>query len=156
VPPNSQGYLTLAAAWIAEGLDLPQDPDDPAWAHLLVEAARQAGHDRLAVLHEHADGPALLDLEELGRRRRAIDVGRAATLGGSARAGGTIHLATADSERMGVSLIQSNASGWGAHLVVPGVRVFLQNRGIGFSLEPGTPPGTDPADGHPTRWRPLS
>ncbi len=139
VPPNSQGYLTLAAAWIAEGLALPDDPDDPLWAHLLVEAARQAGHDRLAVLHEHAVGKALLDLEELGRRRRAIDVDRAATLGGSARAGGTIHLATADSERMGVSLIQSNAAGWGAHLVVPGVKVFLQNRGIGFSLRPGHP-----------------
>src|SRR5688500_11120400 len=43
VPPNSQGYLTLAGAWIADGLDLPADPDDPLWAHLLVESARQAG-----------------------------------------------------------------------------------------------------------------
>jgi gamma-glutamyltranspeptidase/glutathione hydrolase len=40
---------------------------------------------------------------------------------------------------MGVSLIQSNASGFGAHIAVPGVRIFLQNRGIGFSLEPGHP-----------------
>ena len=139
VPPNSQGYLTLAAAWIAEGLPLPDDPDDPLWAHLLVEAARQAGHDRLAVLHEHAAGEDLLDLGELARRRDAIDLERAAALGGSARPGGTIHLATVDADRMGVSLIQSNAAGWGAHLVVPGVRVFLQNRGIGFALEAGHP-----------------
>src|SRR5438477_336589 len=35
VPPNSQGYLTLAGAWIAAGLDLPADPDDAGWPHLL-------------------------------------------------------------------------------------------------------------------------
>lgn len=139
VPPNSQGYLTLAGAWIAEGLPLPDDPHDPAWAHLLIEAARQAGRDRLAVLHEHADGAALLDRDELGRRRGDIDVERAAVLGGTYRDGGTIHLATVDSNRTGVSLIQSNAAGWGAHLVVPGARVFLQNRGLGFSLQPGHP-----------------
>ncbi|MDQ3145846.1 MAG: gamma-glutamyltransferase, partial [Actinomycetota bacterium] len=44
-----------------------------------------------------------------------------------------------DGDRMGVSLIQSNAFGWGANLVVPGVGAFLHNRGIGFSLEPGHP-----------------
>ena len=43
VPPNSQGYLTLAGAWIAAGLELPADPDDPLFAHLLAEAAKQAG-----------------------------------------------------------------------------------------------------------------
>ena len=55
-PPNSQGYLTLAAAWIADGLGLPDDTDDPLWAHLSVEAACQAAYDRTDVLHEHADG----------------------------------------------------------------------------------------------------
>src|SRR5438445_5836474 len=53
IPPNSQGYLTLASAWIAAGLPLPQDADDPLWAHLLVEAARLASYDRDDVLHEH-------------------------------------------------------------------------------------------------------
>ena len=67
VPPNSQGYLTLAAAGIGErvaGDSLP-DPDDPAWAHLLIEAARLAGSDRHAVLHEAADGSALLTDDRL-------------------------------------------------------------------------------------------
>jgi gamma-glutamyltranspeptidase/glutathione hydrolase len=49
---------------------------------------------------------------------------------------------------MVVSLSQSNAAGFGAHIAVPEVGVFLQNRGIGFSLEPGHPaelrPGARP------------
>ena len=145
VPPNSQGYLTLAGAWIAEGLDLPADPDDPLWAHLLVEAARAAGHDRLEVLSEEADGEALLAPERLAPRRAAVAPDRSAQWNDEAYvAGDTIHLAAVDGDRMGVSLIQSNAAGWGAHVVVPGVRVFLHNRGIGFSLVPG----------HPAEYRP--
>ncbi|HZB72016.1 MAG TPA: gamma-glutamyltransferase, partial [Acidimicrobiales bacterium] len=140
VPPNSQGYLTLAGAGIAEDLPLPDDADDPAWAHLLVEAARAAGHDRPAVLHEGADGGALLDPGRLASRRAAVSPDRPAAWGDEAYAAGdTIHLAVVDGERMGVSLIQSNAAGWGCHVVVPGVRVFLHNRGIGFSLVPGHP-----------------
>ena len=138
-PPNSQGYLTLSSAWIAERVDLPGDPTDPAWAHLTVEAARQAGHDRLAVLHEHADGASLLAPERLEPRRLAIDPDGAAPLGDEYDEGGTIYLCAVDRERMGVSLIQSNAQGFGSLLVVPGVRIFLQNRGIGFSLVEGHP-----------------
>jgi gamma-glutamyltranspeptidase/glutathione hydrolase len=139
IPPNSQGYLILAAAWIADGLDVPLDTDDAQWAHLLIEAARQAAFDRLAVLHEHADGGALLDAARLAPRRDAIDPTRAATLGLPTAAGGTTALCAADGDGMGVSLIQSNASGFGAFLATPRTRVFLQNRGIGFSLEPGHP-----------------
>lgn len=139
VPPNSQGYLTLASAWIADGLHLPGDPDDALWAHLLVEAARQAGFDRNEVLHERADGTALVAPERLTPRRAAIDPDVAATLGDGYRSGGTIHLAVVDSNHMGVSLIQSNAAGWGVGLAVSSVRVFLQNRGVGFNLTPGHP-----------------
>jgi gamma-glutamyltranspeptidase/glutathione hydrolase len=139
VPPNSQGYLTLASAWIAEGLPLPDDPDDPAWAHLLVEASRQAAFDRVDVLHEGADGTELVSPSRLQPRRDAISIDGAADLGDSYAGGSTIHLATCDSNRMGVSLIQSNAGGWGAGIAVPSVRVFLQNRGYGFSLQPGHP-----------------
>jgi len=139
IPPNSQGYLTLAGAWIASGLPLPADPADGLWAHLTVEAARQAGFDRREVLHERADGQALLDAGRLAPRRDAIDTERAAALGANVDAGGTIYLCAVDPDRMGVSLIQSNAAGWGSLLIVPGVRIFLQNRGLGFSLEPGHP-----------------
>jgi gamma-glutamyltranspeptidase / glutathione hydrolase len=139
VPPNSQGYLTAAAAWIASGLPLPEDPDDALWAHLTVEAARAAAWDRIDVLHEHADGAPLLDPARLAPRRDAIDPARAAVLGDSYRDGGTIYLCAVDERRMGVSLIQSNAGGFGADIAEPSTGIFLQNRGIGFSLEPGHP-----------------
>lgn len=134
VPPNSQGYLTLAGAWIAHGLDLPGDPDDPLFAHLLVESAKQAGWDRPSVLCEHADGTALIGPERLTGRRDAISPDSAAPLGAGVDPGDTMYLAAVDDERMGVSLIQSNAAAWGALLWTPTHRISLHNRGIGFSL----------------------
>lgn len=140
MPPNSQGYLTLAAARIAAGLDLPDDPDDARWAHLLVEAIRQASHDRPAVLHDGADGEGLIAEARLAARRGAIDPERRAPL--PAPAGGegdTMYLCAADGDGMAVSLIQSNAKDFGAHIVEPATGVFLHNRAIGFTLEPGHP-----------------
>ena len=139
VPPPSQGYLSLAGAWIADGLELPADPDDGAWPHLLSEAARQAGHDRPEVLHEHADGHALLAPSRLEPRRAAIDPARRGGPSVPSDDGDTIYLCAVDGDGMGVSLIQSNASGWGCHLVVPGTGIFLHDRGIGFSLRAGHP-----------------
>jgi gamma-glutamyltranspeptidase/glutathione hydrolase len=138
-PPNSQGYLTLAAAWIAAGLDVPLSPEDPRWAHLLIESSGQAAFDRLEVLHEGADGAALIDPDRLSPRRDRISPRGKASLGGRFGPGDTIALCVVDEDRTGVSLIQSNAAGFGAHIVVPGVRIFLHNRGIGFSLVPGSP-----------------
>ena len=156
IPPNSQGYLTLAGAWIADGLDLPQNPDESLWAHLLVGSRRQAAWDRIDVLHEHADGEALLAPQRLAPRRAAIHPERAAALGGDFGGGGTIYMCTVDSEGTGVSLIQSNFAGFGSGLIVPGVRIFLQNRGAGFPLRRDTPPNMPRGAGHPTRSRPRS
>ncbi len=139
VPPNSQGYLTIAAAAIAGEVGVPARPDDGAWAHLLVECAKHAGFDRVAVLHEHADGAALLASERLHARAAAIDPERASSLAAPTAPGGTIHLDAIDGDGFAVSVTQSNCAGFGAHLVVPGVRVFLQNRGQGFSLVRGHP-----------------
>jgi gamma-glutamyltranspeptidase/glutathione hydrolase len=156
VPPNSQGYLTLASAWIASGLALPQDVTDPLWAHFLVEASRQAGHDRLAVLFDGAKGEALLDPRVLEQRRDSIDARHAVPLGDAYRAGDTIALCAVDKNRMGVSLLQSNASGFGAHIIVPGVRIFLHNRGVGFSLEAGHPGELGPGRRPPHTLSPVA
>jgi gamma-glutamyltranspeptidase / glutathione hydrolase len=145
VPPNSQGYLTLAAARIAElvglapGLDTLAHPESDEWAHVLVEACRLAGHDRLAVLHDEAPGTDLLDDARLRTLAGRFDPHERAQLSSPGAPGGTIYLCAADGDGMAVSLIQSNARGWGVFLTVPEVGIFLHNRGQGFSLEAGHP-----------------
>ncbi|HZU72873.1 MAG TPA: gamma-glutamyltransferase [Acidimicrobiales bacterium] len=155
-PPPTQGYLAPAAAWIASGLDLPSDSADPAWAHLLIEAARQAGADRVDVLHEAADGTALVDPARLGPRRTAVSPKRAAELPGGWGEGGTIGLCAVDSDRLGVAMLQSNATGWGAHLVEASTGIFLHNRGLGFSLQPGHPAEYGPGRRPPHTLSPLA
>ncbi len=141
VGPNTQGYLALGSARLAERLALPAAPQDERWAHLLIEASTAAGHDRPDVLHEHADGDGLLDM--IDGRLDMVDGERASLRRAPVGDGDTTALCTAgaggDGRRMGVSLIQSNASGFGCWLVEPSTSVNLQNRGIGFSLEPGHP-----------------
>ncbi len=137
IGPNSQGYLALGAARLAEAAGLPTDPDDPAWPHVLVEAATAAGHDRPAVLHEHADGAELL--ATIDTRVAQVDRQRVTRRPAPAAAGDTTYLCTADESGMAVSLIQSNASGFGSWLVEPTTGINLHNRGVGFSLEAGHP-----------------
>lgn len=145
IPPNSQGYLTLLGAGIAEGLALPDDPNDPQWAHLLVEAARAAGHDRPAVLHEGADVRPLLEPAEVERRRRLVDPDRRNDALASLTAdGGTMHLCAGDADGTAVSLIQSNASGFGSLVFEPATGIGLHNRGIGFSVDPAHPAAYGP------------
>lgn len=136
IGPNSQGYLTLGGALLADPLDLP-DPDDERWAHLLAECAKLAGHDRPDVLHEHADGAALLDA--IAARRDRLDLDRASDLRGNAGPGDTTYLCTAEADGLAVSLIQSNASGFGSWLAEPNTGINLHNRGLGFNLVPGHP-----------------
>ena len=141
IGPNSQGYLTLGGARLAEQLDLPDDPDDERWAHLLIEAATAAGFDRPDALHDSADGDALLarSIERLD----LIGLETASRRAAPGSDGDTTYLCTAgidrDGRRIGVSLIQSNASGFGSHLVEPNTGINLHNRGIGFNLVEGHP-----------------
>ena len=135
-PPVSQGYLLPFAAEIADGLDLPDDADDPLWAHLLVEAARAAGHDRLDVLHEDATPP----LDSAAERRAGIDPERRSPrFDPPQRDGDTTYLCAVDGDGLAVSLIQSNAAGFGSLLFEPSTGINLQNRGVGFNLRPGHP-----------------
>ena len=141
IGPNSQGYLALGGARLASQLNLPADPDDERWAHLLVEAASAAGRDRPHQLHEHADGAELLDI--IDGRIDEVDLERSSGRWAPSNEGDTTYLCTAgrsgDGSEMAVSLIQSNASGFGSHLVEPNTGINLHNRGMGFSLEAGHP-----------------
>ncbi len=155
VPPNSQGYLVLAAAAVAAQLPLPRDPDDPLWAHLTIEAVRAVSADREVVLSERADPASLLAPERLAAQAALIDPARAASLGDAYRPGGTIYLCVVDADRCAVSLIQSNAAGFGSRIVEPTTGVFLQNRGIGFSLQKGHPAEYGPGRRPPSTLSPA-
>ncbi len=155
-PPNSQGYLTLSSAWIAERVGLPADPDDERWAFALVEAARQAGFDRPDVLHEHADGPSLLAPDRLLPRSAAVGERASADLADAYRDAGTTCICAIDRDRTGVSLIMSNASGFGSHLALARHGIFLHNRGLGFSLQAGHPAEYGPRRRPPHTLSPLA
>jgi gamma-glutamyltranspeptidase/glutathione hydrolase len=156
IPPNSQGYLTLASAWIADHVGVPEDPGDDGWAFTLVEAARQAAHDRVAALHDRADGPALLSPERLGPRAEAIRAQAGRGLADVYGDGDTTYLCTVDRDRAGVSLILSNAAGFGSHLVLAEHGVFLHNRGMGFSVQEGHPAELGPGRRPPHTLSPLA
>jgi len=155
-PAPTQAYLVLAAARvIALAGGAPTDPDDPAWPHLLVEACRVVGRDRVARLHEGADLAALLRDEALAARAATLDPDRASVAQGPTRGGGTVYLCAMDADGGAVSLSQSNAAGFGAHLAVGEVGVFLQNRGLGFSLHQGHPAELRPGRRPPHTLAPV-
>ncbi|MDP4851055.1 MAG: gamma-glutamyltransferase family protein, partial [Ilumatobacteraceae bacterium] len=131
----SQGYLFLAALAISEQLDLPDDPNDAQWAHLLIEASTAVGYDRTEVLHDRADLGATL--EDLVKRKSLISPQSASPRSHVGQDGDTTYMCAVDGNSMGVSLINSNASGFGSGLVEQRTGINLHNRGLGFSLMRG-------------------
>jgi gamma-glutamyltranspeptidase/glutathione hydrolase len=82
---------------------------------------------------------SFLDPDYLQSRARLVDAQRARRPVPGVPASGTVYLAAADASGMMVSYIQSNFWGFGSGVVVPGTGISLQNRGAGFSLQPGHP-----------------
>ena len=132
-PPPSQGYLLPASALLAESCELP-DPSDAAWADLLIACATAAGYDRPEVLYDGADGEQLL----AKAAARGEWLGRT-DLRPPGRPGDTTYLCVTDAAGMAVSLIQSNAAGFGSQLAEPSTQINLHNRGLGFNLIAGHP-----------------
>ena len=162
IPPNSQGYLTLAAAWIFEQLDPPQDPIDPRFTHAAIEAFRSVAWERDNYVADSDFAPVaaheLVSPSRLGERVEAISMqSRANWPTPSPAAGGTAYLCVRDTTGMGVSLIQSNYHGIGSRIGAGDAGFFLHDRGSNFSLEPGHPnelaPGKRPLHTlSPTLW----
>jgi gamma-glutamyltranspeptidase/glutathione hydrolase len=123
--------------------------------HLLVESARAAAYDRTSVLYEGADLRALLEPEEVDRRRALVHSEARSSLNSPSAAGDTMFLCAVDSSGTGVSLIQSNASGFGCLVFEPATGIGLHNRGIGFSLVEGHPAEYGPRRRPPHTLAPL-
>lgn len=144
IPPNSQGYLTLAALRIFEMLDPPDDPNDPEYQHLLIEAYRSVAWEREDTVvdpdHALADSGALVADDRLSGIAATIDRKHASRwpMPGGAPAG-TAFMTVRDRSGLGISLIQSNFWGIGSGLSAGSTGVFLHNRGAGFNLIQGHP-----------------
>ena len=162
VPPNSQGWLTLATLRVFEMLDPPRDPFDPAFQHALIEAYRSVAWERADTTSDPDSAPFspehLLDPERLAARAALVDPGAARRWQRTSPApGGTAYLTTRDHDGMVVSFIQSNFWGIGSGRSAGATGVWLHNRGAGFDLRPGHPneltPGRRPLHTlAPTLW----
>ncbi len=120
-------------------------PAKPQYWHLLVEAKKLAYAD---LYHYNADPnftpvplasccPSLTPPPCAARSNphRASTPGR----WGTPHIGDTIVLSTADSDGNMVSWVNSNYSGFGSGVTVPGYGFILHNRGALFTLDPKSP-----------------
>lgn len=145
IPPNGQGIAALIALGIAERFDLRNMPVDSVQSqHIQIEAMKLAFAD----LYRYVSDPRsmtvtpmqMLDDNYLDSRAKLISLDRAVHhQAGRPHAGGTIYLSAADENGMMISFIQSNYMGFGSGVVVPGTGISLQNRGVGFSMDPASP-----------------
>lgn len=161
MPPNSQGYLGPATVAVFEMLDPPDDPEDPRWWHLMIEAYRCLAWERSDVVTDPGTAPLtpdlLVDRDRL--RRWAETIGETAGSWPSTphRVSGTAYMCAADADGMGVSIIQSNYYGTGSPFGAARSGFLLHDRGRGFTLTPGHPnqilPGKRPMHTlSPTLW----
>ena len=137
LPPNGQGVAALLALALYDGLE--------PGLHSEIEAMKLAFEDARAVVH---DGPLpddLFDEERLARRRLLVRPDAALDASFRLARSGTTYLCAVDGNGMAVSLIQSLYDRFGSGVVAPGTGVVLQNRGAGFSHEPGHPNALGPA-----------
>ncbi len=144
-PPNSQGLLLLETLAALEELG----PGDylGADASLLGELFRLTAADRDRHLGDPRFSPVpvgeLLSREHAAGLAATARDGRAAAVeaeGFSGRSSGdTIALVTADGSGHGAVVVQSVFGSFGAGILDPASGIICHNRGVFFSLDPGSP-----------------
>jgi len=143
IPPNGQGIAALIALGILDKFDLTSlCVDGVDSQHLQIEAMKLAFAD----IYKYVAEPSSMEVTPaqmladayLASRAKLINMKKAQDFGaGNPVKGGTIYLTAADENGMMVSFIQSNYMGFGSGCVEPEFGISLQNRGHGFSLQPG-------------------
>lgn len=137
IPPNGQGLVALMALRLLDGYPASHR-DDPELLHRQLEAMKLAYIDGKTHIsqpdHMTYSVEQLLSDAYTEQRRALIQEHAMTPEPGKPNAGGTVYLATADSDGNMVSFIQSNYHGFGSGVVVPGTGIALQNRGHNFSL----------------------
>ena len=142
IPPNSSGIVALMMLNILEGYDMAALGQNSAAAiHRIVEAKKLAFADRDRFVAD-ADANRLPVSELISKaygdtRRALIDPMRASQSVNAGDPTETVYLTVVDKDRNAISLIESIFGGFGSKVVPGDLGFALQNRGSGFSLEPG-------------------
>lgn len=144
IPPNGQGIAALLALNIVEGFDLgAMGHNSSEHLHYAIEAMKLGFAD----LYKYVTDPAFVDVPVAGllsddyteSQRSRISperVNMEPSAGIPSMGSDTVYLCTVDSDRNVVSFINSLFAGFGSGLVAGGTGIMLQNRGVGFSLDP--------------------
>jgi gamma-glutamyltranspeptidase/glutathione hydrolase len=147
LPPGNQGVAALEMLLLLDTDDLASlGQNSVPYLHRLIEAKKLAFAD----LARYVGDPAAMDIpatrllaeDFIAERRGHLDPTRAATRqepGPGATTSETIYLTAADQQGNMVSFINSLFEAFGSGVVVPGTGFALQDRGAGFTLEPGLP-----------------
>lgn len=144
LPPNGQGIAALIALKMLQKTETDlSDCDDPRVIHMQIEAMKRAFADVHAFVGDPelaGDCADLLDEDRIAQHASAMtQVATTVSPEVLPRHSSTVYLATGDSSGKMVSFIQSNFEGFGSGVVIPNTGIAMQNRGIGFSLDPSHP-----------------
>ncbi|MBQ2691655.1 MAG: gamma-glutamyltransferase family protein [Clostridia bacterium] len=140
LPPNGQGIVALMALNILNNFEPSQN--DVASYHREIEALKLAFADGQRYIAE----PKSMSVSVKDLLSPAYGLERSKLIGdrailpecGKPKASGTVYLCAADNDGNMISFIQSNFRGFGSGVVIPGTGIGLQNRGLGFSLDPAS------------------
>ena len=146
LPPNCQGLAALEMLNIMEALPAgTEGPFSAAEMHRRIEAMKLAyadayrynGDPRCAAVPVET----LLSKQYARERAGLVHSERASAAAGAGKIpeSETVYLAVVDREGNIASWIQSIYSSFGSGITVEGMGFMLQNRGAGFTLEPGHP-----------------
>ncbi len=139
IPPNGQGLVALLGLNILKN-DYFDHHDSVDTFHKQIEAIKLAFADGQKYITDKKYMKVSIDSllsDTYAKKRRDLitSVARDPEPGLPPK-GGTVYLATADSEGNMVSYIQSNYMGFGSGIVIPHTGIALQNRGHNFSFDP--------------------
>lgn len=143
-PPNGQGAAAILLANILSHFDIAAlDPFGADRAHIEAEATKLAYDARNRFIADPAERlDHLLSPRTAEELAKLIDPAKAmaspAALSEQVHRD-TVYITVVDKDRMAVSLIYSIFHAFGSGISSDRFGVLMQNRGAGFSLEPGHP-----------------
>ncbi|WP_050604944.1 gamma-glutamyltransferase family protein [Ruegeria sp. 6PALISEP08] len=145
-PPNGQGATAILLLNILKHFDLTRmDPFGADRIHIEAEATKLAydARNRFIADPDHmARAERFLDPELAAKLAALIDPKRAIPAAApltEAIHKDTVYITVVDRDRMAVSLIYSIFHSFGSGIASEKYGILLQNRGAGFTLEPGHP-----------------